>query len=93
MIRLLIVEFWPVVLPSIVYLIIILYRRNKAGKLDEDIPRFTQGPWFWTVIATFAVAIVCFVLLGMSHEPFEGVYDPAHMQDGKLVTGTMTRDH
>ncbi|MFC0219277.1 hypothetical protein FHS82_001548 [Pseudochelatococcus lubricantis] len=52
---------------------------------------FTREAWDghvpWLVIAGLAVAIVGFVIAGLTAERNAGAYVPSHLEDGKLVPG------
>lgn len=85
MLKLLITRFWPVLLPLALYLAWLAYARRKAGKKGEDKPGFFEGPWLWPTMASLVLFICAFLWLGLTQEPVDGLYVPAHMQDGKLV--------
>lgn len=90
MIRLLLVRFWPVFLPIVIYLVWLAYARRKAGKNNEPKPGIWDGPWQWAVIATLALALGAFLLLGLSNDANDGVYVPAQMQpDGTVTPGSL----
>ena len=86
MIRILI-RFWPVLIPALLCLLWMFYQRRKAHKAGVDLPRFADGPWYWAAVASILIAIGCFLLLGLSSQPVSGEYEPAHVENGKVVPG------
>lgn len=92
MLRMLMADFWPIILPLVFYLGYMFAKRRRAKRKGEEIPPFLKGHAFWVIVATMAVAIACFVALGLSSKPLEGVYDPAHLQDGKMVPGKIVNE-
>ena len=85
MLKILVTRFWPVLLPLVLYLVWLAYARRKAGKAGEKKPEFFDGPWLWPTMASLALTIGAFLWLGLSQEPVNGTYIPAHVVDGKLV--------
>lgn len=92
MLRMIIADFWPIILPLTFYLGYMFAKRRKAKKKGEEIPPFLKGHMFWVVIVTMILAILCFFVLGLSNKPVEGVYDPAHLVDGKMVPGKIVNE-
>jgi len=70
-------EIWPAALPLLFY----------AGWMLHTRKRWVEGPWFWAVMASIAIAVTCLLLLGASEEGIKGVYVPPHMENGRLVPG------
>lgn len=90
MLKLLVVRFWPVLLPILIYLLWLVLARRKAHKKGDPLPTFFDGPWIWTVVATLALAIGGFVFLGAlstKDNSTEGRYVPAKVIDGKIIPG------
>lgn len=83
-------RFWPVLIPLLVYIIWLQVVGRKAVKEGRAKPLFREGPWYWVVIATLAMAMLCFVVLGISIDGSKGVYVPPHMENGVMVPGTVT---
>lgn len=52
---------------------------------------FTRHAWSghipWLVIAGLIVAIIGFVVIGLTADRNQGAYVPAHLEDGVLVPG------
>lgn len=88
MIRILI-RFWPVLIPVLLCLLWILHKRRKAVRAGEVMPRFSEGPWYWVAIASIVIAVVCFMVLGLSNTPVTGTYEPAHVEGGKIIPGSV----
>ncbi len=78
-------RFWPVLLPIITYFLWMFFVRSKARKASEPVPHFREGPVFWTLIATLAIAVLMFVILGFLNEEIKGVYVPSHVENGKVI--------
>lgn len=89
MLKILVVRFWPVLLPILVYLAWLSYARRKAGHAETPKPGFFDGPWHWAVGAALLMAVGSMVLLGLAVEEqtTEGRYVPARVVDGEIVPG------
>ena len=93
MLRMIFVEFWPIIIPALLYVGYMLLIRSKARKNEEEIPAFLKGHMFWVAVATIIMGIICFVVLGMSKQPGDGHYKPATMNDsGKVTEGKVERE-
>lgn len=90
MIRLLI-KFWPVAVPLVLYLIWLVWAKQRARKQGNVVPKFLDGPWWWTVVATIIIGIIMFIILGLSEGHMQGTYEPAHMENGVLVPGKVSQ--
>lgn len=80
-------RFWPVLLPFLVYIFWMMRVRRHARKAGEAVPDFREGPWFWAVVATLLVALLLFLILGLSHSANQGEYTPPHMENGHIIPG------
>lgn len=89
MLKLLILRFWPIFLPVLLYFAWMAFTRRKAAKAGEDKPAFKDGPWQLTVAVTLALAIGSFVVLGFTSQgsDTQGQYVPAKVVNGKIVPG------
>lgn len=85
MLKILLIRFWPVFLPLLIYLAWLAFARRKAGKKGEKKPNFFDGPWLWPSIATMGLAIACLLYLGLAGDAIDGRYIPAHQENGKLI--------
>jgi len=83
----LLIRFWPVLLPLILYGLWQFSRRRKAHKAGEEKPRWRDGPWFWAVLATLGLAIGCLMFWGFQNEEIKGTYIPPQLINGKIVPG------
>lgn len=83
-------RFWPVLVPLLVYWLWLLLVRRRAVKEGKPKPRFSDGPWFWAVLCSLAVGLLCFLYLGMSAQGTTGDYTPPQFKDGKIVPGTVS---
>lgn len=78
-------RFYPVLLPLLLYLSWLYIVRKRAVRKGETPPRFRDGPVFWLLMSSLVIAVLCFVFLGFSTQGTKGVYQPPHMEGGKLV--------
>jgi len=82
-------EIWPALLPLLLYALWMLRARAHATRRGAQVPRWVEGPWFWAVLASIIIAIVCLLSLGVAEQSVKGAYVPTHMQDGRLVPGSI----
>ena len=87
MLRLLLFRFWPVLIPLLVYW---LWRKavvRKATKAGVAVPPFHDAHWYWLVLSSLAIGVLCFVFWGATTESVKGTYIPPHMENGAMVSG------
>ena len=78
MIRILLTYVVPLIVPAVIYF---LWLRFRGGARERE------HPWPWLIgagILLTAIVLAGFALL--SGTP-DGIYEPAHLEDGKLVPG------
>lgn len=80
-------RFWPVLIPLLIYWLWLWRVGKKAVAAGEPKPKFRDGPWYWAVLASLLVGLVCFILLGLGIEPQKGEYIPPHIENGVLKEG------
>jgi ABC-type Fe3+ transport system permease subunit len=85
------IELLPAIVPLVLCAAWVAMQRRQAAKRGEAKPDWKDGPWFWAVIASIVVAIVCLFLLGVISQSVKGAYEPAHLENGKLVPGKVNR--
>jgi hypothetical protein len=80
------IEFWPVLLPLVLYILWMLRRRRRAVKAGETVPEWREGPWMWAIVATFLLIMGGLLILGLSAESNrDSAYKPTQLKDGKLI--------
>jgi hypothetical protein len=83
--RLLLQYLLPLFLPMILYLVWTSLTRGRQGQLRA---LFAEGPWFWLVVAGFALMIaglaVVAVIEGSSPD---AEYVPPRFEDGRIEPG------
>lgn len=90
MLRLLLLRFWPVLIPLLLYILWLALRRRRARKNEEDIPGWLDGPWMWAVAASFILLILGFLILGIWGEGADiGQYTPARVENGRIIDGSI----
>ncbi len=78
---------WPALIPLIVYIGWIWYQRRRLKEGDEPV-NITRGGLFWSLVASFTLLFASFIFYALSEKPNrEGVYVPAHLENGKLIEG------
>ncbi len=87
MIKLLLLRFWPVLIPVLVYWLWLRTVAAKARKEGKPAPLFRDGPWYWLVLASLGMAVLCFLFWGGSGEAVKGDYIPPHVENGKVIPG------
>ncbi len=54
--------------------------------------RFRDGPWYWAVLSSLLLAVVCFIFLGgEAVQGTTGDYIPPHMENGQVVPGQVAK--
>ena len=90
MIRFLLFRAWPALIPVILYLLWIAYRRRKAKQNGHAPVRWRDGPWIAALAASVAILALCFLTLGMQSKPNAGRdYQPMEYIDGELKPGSL----
>lgn len=92
MIRILLFEVLPIILPSAIYLLWLLHARRVAARAGAAQPSFGEAPWIW--LAAMGVALAVLLLAGVtligSGEDRDGVYvGPQARPDGTVAPGHM----
>jgi hypothetical protein len=88
--RLWILKAWPALIPIVLYVGWLLWKRRKAAKAGEELPTFFSGPWLLTLSSAFIIATICLFALGLSAENNAGVsYTPKRFIDGQLIDGRL----
>jgi hypothetical protein len=82
MIRSLVEEFLLFVLPFAVFASYLVIRRRNP----VDIEHWRPHVFILTVIG-LVLAILSLVYAGVKDKPSTGAFEPAHMEDGRLVPG------
>ena len=79
--RILLNYLLPLILPAAVYVGWVMIAKRKKISLQD-------GPWFWLIVAGFALmaSVLVFLALTGGSEP-GGTYYPSHFEDGKVVPG------
>lgn len=91
MIRLLLLRFWPALLPLAFYFgwlwarYFLLKKQGKAPSFSELISR---TPLFFASLASLFLLLLCFLWLGLSQpRDTTGHYIPPHQENGAIVPG------
>lgn len=87
MIRFIIFRLWPALIPLLIYWLWYRVAVRRALKAGLPKPRFRDGPLFWAILASLAVAAACFLWLGAQLESHKGDYVPPHMENGRVTPG------
>ena len=87
---LLLLRLWPALIPILMYML--WHHQRKKAHLAEgkEPPAFFDGPWMRAFATALAIAVLMLIfwrLLEPNHKG--GAYEPAHMENGKLVKGEM----
>jgi hypothetical protein len=90
MIRVLFTYIVPFLLPIAVYALWVWYRTGYVAKHGGEAPRIEKGPW---PLLLFAGALLTVVVMGAvavtSGKPAGSAYEPAHIEDGRIVPGNL----
>lgn len=80
-------RFWPALLPLLLYVLWYLFKARRAVKSGQPKPLFSDGPIYWTILASLFIAVLCFIWLGAHIEPNKGEYTPPLMKNGAIQPG------
>lgn len=84
MIRKLLVTVLPFLLPFAGYAVYVVLSRRAAARGR----RWEDAPWYWLVSAGLACVIISLGALALtSGAPPGSTYQPARLEDGKIVPG------
>lgn len=78
MIRILFTYILPLLVPTVIYF---LWLRFSSGTQERE------HPWPWLIGAGVLLAAIVLAGLALLGGTPDGVYEPAHLEDGKLVPG------
>lgn len=90
MIRILLTFVVPLLLPFVVYAVWGWLRRRQALARGEPLPDLKGPPVVW--LGALGLVLVALVLGGLSLQRGEGTlgrYAPPHVENGRIVPGTM----
>lgn len=68
MIRIVVQLLAAFALPIALYALYFGYQRWRARRLGTDAPRWEDSPWFWLIFAGAVLAVVAFLVFGLSRE-------------------------
>lgn len=84
--RLILLKAWPALIPIILYVLWLGYRRRKARQNGEALPGFFSGPWALTFAASLALLATSLIFYGLQQPSDSGTsYRPAELIDGQLI--------
>ena len=88
MLKLLLLRFWPALIPVALYVVWRVIRRKKA---DADIIEVKEtndeGKWWWiTLLSSLAIALIMLAFIAFETQPRDfGDYNPPKVVDGQVV--------
>ncbi|MGE5145792.1 MAG: DUF6111 family protein [Candidatus Eiseniibacteriota bacterium] len=87
MVRIAIQQLLLFLLPIAVYLSYAFWQRQRARRAGGPVAGLEQGPWFWLIAGGLLLSIAGFVVLGMDKAGRTTSYEPARLENGKIVPG------
>ena len=54
-------------------------------------PGWLSGPWFWTILLSALIVVLCLFALGVFSPETKGEYVPPHLENGTVVPGKVDR--
>ena len=92
MLKVLLTQVFPLLLPIVIYLLWLRAARRRATAAGSTNPRWQDAPWTLMVASGLLVLIVGMVGLAVftGEEP-GGTYVPPHVVDGVIVPGHVER--
>jgi phosphoglycerol transferase MdoB-like AlkP superfamily enzyme len=88
MVRIVVQELLLFLLPIAIYLAYALWRRRRARLAGVAPKGLEQGPWFWLIAGGLVLSIAGFVTLGVANGERPTSYEPARIENGRVVPGT-----
>ena len=80
----------PLLLPTLVFIAWLVLTRKAGENREETLARLQGGPWYWLVVAGFALMSAGLIYLGLNAgSPPESVYVPPSVEDGRVIPGHM----
>jgi hypothetical protein len=90
MTRILFAYLVPFLLPIAIYAVWVWYRTGYAARHGGEAPKFERGPW---PLLLFAGALLTFAVMGVialnQGEPAGATYEPARIENGRIVPGQL----
>jgi hypothetical protein len=78
----------PLLLPTLVFVGWIALTRKPGHSANHMLVRLQEGPWFWLVVAGFALMLAGLAMLGLGQGSGPGgTYHPPHYEGGRVVPG------
>ena len=90
MLRIFFTYVLPLIAPTIIYMIWIFWRRQRAKKNKSIPPIFEQSSLFWSFIlgAFFAGTMLVTLAFQGGFDPKSNIYVAPHLQNGKVIAPT-----
>lgn len=90
MIKTIIIKFWPVFIPIILYFVWFLFFRNKKEASDK-VSKLESKLWSLALITSLIIAIVTIIVLALSMESNkDSIYTPPKLDNGKVIPGKIS---
>ena len=84
--RILLQYVLPLLLPAAVFLVWVLLTRKRSGSKQTAMERLQQGPWYWLVVAGFALMAAGLAYVGLTQGTKPGgSYKAPHYEGGRIV--------
>lgn len=86
--RILTTYILPLILPTLFWILWLVWRQRKAAKIGKQPPGWDSIPWVWLYIAGGGLAII--VLIGgfLTSDYSHGTYRPTYVdENGTIVRG------
>ena len=90
MLRVVLSVLLPLVLPTALYFAYAWYVGQQAEAEGEEEPKELDVPWSWLISTGLVLALIALAVTVMDPDAKPGaVYEPPHLENGKLVPGRM----
>jgi hypothetical protein len=87
MLRVVLQQFALFLLPIAAYVSYAVWQRQRARRTGGEVVGLERGPWFWLIAGGLLLSIAGFVVLGADKAGRTSSYEPAHLENGKIVPG------
>lgn len=81
----------PFLLPTLVFVLWVVFSHRRGNHDKSVVERVSGGPWMWLLAAGFVLLLAGLGFLAMEGDEPGGTYQPPRLEDGRIVPGRVVR--